>query len=100
MFAPNAVKIQVELDPAVLAREQVGVSVRRSRPAARSSSRSYDDRSVAMRDLQSWRDCCSDWKRRFQVAARTPARPFTRSNQLSTTLLRRYSRTRWATTIA
>lgn len=68
LFAPDAVKIQVELDPAVLAREQVGVALKIEADCIE-FIRDLRDRSVAMRDLQSWRDCCSDWKKRFQVAA-------------------------------
>lgn len=68
LFAPNAVKIQVELDPAVLAREQVGVSLK-IKAGCTEFILALGGWSVAMRDLQSWRDCCSAWKRRFLVAA-------------------------------
>lgn len=68
LFAPDAVKIQVELDPAVLAREQVGVSLKIQAGCAE-FIRALADQSVTMPDLQRWRDCCAGWKQRFQVAA-------------------------------
>lgn len=68
LFAPDAVKIQVELDPAVLAREQVGVSLK-IEAGSTEFIRALGDRSFVMRDLQRWRDCCSDWKKRLRVAA-------------------------------
>jgi acetolactate synthase-1/2/3 large subunit len=68
LFAPNAVKIQVELDSAVLAREQVGVSLK-IEACCTDFIRAIAEQSVALRDLKSWRDCCSDWKKRFRVAA-------------------------------
>lgn len=68
LFAPDAVKIQVDLDAAVLAREQLGVSLK-IEAGCTEFIRALCDRSVAMRDLQSWRDCCSDWKQRFRVSA-------------------------------
>jgi acetolactate synthase-1/2/3 large subunit len=68
LFAPDAVKIQVELDPAVLAREQVGVSLKIQAGCAE-FIRALADQSITMPDHQRWRDCCAGWKHRFQVAA-------------------------------
>lgn len=67
LFAPTAVKIQVELDTAVLAREQVGVSLK-IQAGCLEFIRALSDKSVPMQDLNNWRDCCSDWKHRFKVA--------------------------------
>lgn len=68
LFAPDAVKIQVELDPAVLERAQVGVSLKIQADCA-----SFIDmlRELAPNDLSrvAWRDCCLSWKSRFSVAA-------------------------------
>ena len=67
LFAPKAVKIQVELDSAVLAREQVGVTLK-IEAGCTEFIRALGNRQIPMHDLQSWRDCCSDWKQRFKVA--------------------------------
>ncbi len=68
LFAPDAVKIQVELDPAVLAREQVGVSLK-IQAGCTEFIHALAAQSIAMSDLKNWRDCCASWKDRFQVAA-------------------------------
>jgi acetolactate synthase-1/2/3 large subunit len=68
LFAPDAVKIQVELDQAVIAREQVGVSLKIKAGCAE-FIRALADQSVTMPDFQRWRDCCAGWKYRFQVTA-------------------------------
>lgn len=66
LFAPDALKIQVELDPAVLAREQVGVSLK-IQVDCKEFILALATQSVAMPDLKRWRDCCAGWKDRFKV---------------------------------
>lgn len=68
LFAPDAVKIQVEIDPAVLAREQVGVSLK-IQAGCSQFIQALADQSIIMPDLQRWQDCCASWKDRFQVGA-------------------------------
>lgn len=68
LFAPNAVKIQVDLDRAVLAREQVGVSLK-IQASCKEFIQALSSQSITTRDLTHWRDCCADWKGRFRVAA-------------------------------
>lgn len=66
LFAPNAIKIQVELDPAILAREQVHVSHK-----IQAGSLEFINAMLAkpapVCDWTAWRDCCQSWKRRYPV---------------------------------
>ncbi|WP_052370499.1 thiamine pyrophosphate-binding protein [Chromobacterium haemolyticum] len=67
LFAPSAVKVQVELDAAILAREQVGVNLK-----IQAGAREFID-ALYMQPLQlkvnkEWRKCCASWKERFSVA--------------------------------
>lgn len=68
LFAPNAVKVQIELDSAVLAREQVGVTLK-IQASCTEFIRDLAGQDFTLYDLQSWRDCCSDWKQRYPVVA-------------------------------
>jgi acetolactate synthase-1/2/3 large subunit len=66
LFAPDAVKIQVELDPAVLAREQVHVNHKIQLGClefinAMLAQPSFDS------DWASWLACCQSWKQRYPV---------------------------------
>jgi len=67
LFAPDAAKIQVDLDSAVLAREQVGVSLK-----IEAGAREFIEAVLSLPAPASraapWRDCCASWKARFQVA--------------------------------
>lgn len=68
LFAPGAVKIQVELDPAVLAREQVGVSLKINSECSE-FIQALSQCSITMPNFQRWRDCCIRWKDLYRVAA-------------------------------
>jgi acetolactate synthase-1/2/3 large subunit len=67
LFAPDAVKIQVELDPAVLAREQVGVSLK-IRAGCKEFIEALRGQDVHVGEIAAWRACCADWKERFKVS--------------------------------
>lgn len=66
LFAPDAVKIQVDLDQAVLAREQVNVSHK-----IQAGSLEFIDAMLAQPapavDCAPWRACCHAWKQRYPV---------------------------------
>ncbi|PKB22454.1 thiamine pyrophosphate-binding protein [Janthinobacterium sp. 64] len=70
LFAPSAVKIQVELDAAVIARGQVGVS-----HAIQAGSLEFIDALLAASagttapDWSAWRACTQSWKERYPVSA-------------------------------
>lgn len=68
LFAPGAVKIQVELDPAVLAREQVGVSLKINSGCSEFIQALSQDL-ITTPNFQRWRDCCLRWKDLYRVAA-------------------------------
>lgn len=65
LFAPTAQKVQIELDPAVLAREQVDVNLKIQAGVA--------EFVAAMLPLAqphgggAWRACCQSWKQRYAV---------------------------------
>jgi acetolactate synthase-1/2/3 large subunit len=79
LFAPEAVKIQVELDPAVLAREQVGVSLKIQAGCAEFID-ALGAQGLPALDRQAWLDCCAGWKERFPVAAEPHERSATAIN--------------------
>jgi acetolactate synthase-1/2/3 large subunit len=66
LFAPDAIKIQVELDPAVLAREQVHVGYK-----IQAGCLEFVDAMLAQpafaSDWNNWRTCCLSWKQRYPV---------------------------------
>jgi acetolactate synthase-1/2/3 large subunit len=66
LFASNAIKIQVELDPAVLAREQVHV-----RHKIQAGSLEFINAMLAkpapVCNWTEWRNCCQSWKQRYPV---------------------------------
>ncbi|MES2299251.1 MAG: thiamine pyrophosphate-binding protein [Pseudomonadota bacterium] len=65
LFAPDAVKVQVDLDDAVLAREQVGVSLK-----IRSGVAEFIDALLPQARAHAcaaWRACCQSWKERYAV---------------------------------
>lgn len=66
LFAPNATKIQVELDEAVLAREQVHVDYK-----IHAGSLEFINALLSLPPLdlvqQTWLDRCQSWKRRYPV---------------------------------
>lgn len=67
LFATEAVKIQVELDAAVLAREQVGVSLKIQAGAAEFIDAVLAASPAAAR-CAAWSARCASWKERFRVA--------------------------------
>lgn len=66
LFAPDAVKIQVELDPAVLAREQVHVN-HKIQMGCLEFINVMLAQSRSDSDLATWRACCQSWKQRYPV---------------------------------
>ncbi len=67
LFAPEAVKVQVELDPAVMAREQVGVSLK-IEADCEEFIQALLERPALDRDFAAWRACCASWKERFAIS--------------------------------
>ncbi|RYG90234.1 MAG: thiamine pyrophosphate-binding protein [Alphaproteobacteria bacterium] len=67
LFAPDAIKVQIELDAAVLAREQIGVSLK-IQAGAQEVIDSLLAQKLQLKTNDAWRDCCASWKDRFQVA--------------------------------
>ena len=67
LFAPDVTKVQVELDPAVMAREQVGVTHK-----IQAGSAEFIDallqQPAPSNDWLAWRECCLSWKQRYRVA--------------------------------
>lgn len=67
LFASSAVKIQIEPDSAVLAREQVGVTHK-----ILAGSAEFIDALLQLpapaTDWTAWRECCTSWKKRYRVA--------------------------------
>ena len=68
LFAPDAIKIQIDLDPAVLAREHVHVALKIQAGCLEFINSILLQPNIAC-DWQIWRDCCSSWKRRYPVHA-------------------------------
>ena len=66
IFAPDAIKIQVDLDPAVLAREQVHVS-HKIKVDCLTFINTMLVQTVPPFNGESWRDCCKSWKIRYPV---------------------------------
>lgn len=66
LFAPDAVKIQVDLDDAVMAREQVNVNYKISSGCLEFLNAMLAQ-SVSNSDWQDWRTCCQSWKHRYAV---------------------------------
>lgn len=66
LFAPTAIKIQVELDEAVLAREQVHVDYK-IQAGSLEFINSLLDLAMPDVDRQKWLDRCQSWKRRYPV---------------------------------
>jgi acetolactate synthase-1/2/3 large subunit len=66
LFAPNAVKIQVELDPAVLAREQVNVT-QKIQVGCMEFINAMLAKPETTNDWAVWRKCCNSWKLRYPV---------------------------------
>lgn len=66
LFATDAIKIQVDLDPAVLAREQVHVTHK-----IQAGCLEFIDAMLIQPhtpfDGVNWRDCCNSWKLRYPV---------------------------------
>lgn len=73
LFAPGAVKIQVDLDSAVLARQQVGVTHQ-----IHAGCGEFLDAMLSApaqdADRAAWRACCLSWKLRYPVSAEPHAR--------------------------
>jgi acetolactate synthase-1/2/3 large subunit len=65
LFAPDAVKVQVELDGAVLAREQVGVRLKIQAGVAEFIAALQP--LAAPHGGAAWRASCQSWKRRYAV---------------------------------
>ncbi|HBG05024.1 MAG: hypothetical protein A2075_19890 [Geobacteraceae bacterium GWC2_58_44] len=77
-FAPDAYKIQVEMDPAVLKREHVGVDLKLNcsvqafldqAPGALDLAGKADGRSGLAAERQAWFERCSSWKKKYAVIA-------------------------------
>ena len=66
LFAPNAIKIQVEIDPALLAREQVQVS-HKIQAGSSEFINAMLAKSAPVCNWTEWRDCCQSWKQRYPV---------------------------------
>jgi acetolactate synthase-1/2/3 large subunit len=66
LFAPDAIKIQIELDQAVLAREQVHVNHKIQAGCLEFVSALLGQPAPAG-DWTSWRACCQSWKQRYPV---------------------------------
>jgi len=65
LFAPDAMKVQIDLDPAVLAREQVNVGLKISAGVAEFCA-ALLPRAQAHPGA-GWRACCASWKARYAV---------------------------------
>ncbi|MES2149700.1 MAG: thiamine pyrophosphate-binding protein [Pseudomonadota bacterium] len=65
LFAPDAVKVQVDLDPAVLAREQIGVTLKIGAGVAEFCAALLP--LAAPHPGAGWRACCQSWKQRYAV---------------------------------
>jgi acetolactate synthase-1/2/3 large subunit len=66
LFAPNATKIQVELDPAVLAREQVHVD-HKIQAGALEFVEALLAQPAPAAGWAAWRSSCQSWKQRYPV---------------------------------
>jgi len=66
LFAPDAIKIQVDLDTGVLAREQVHVTHK-----IQAGCLEFINAMLAQPDISflgtNWRDCCNSWKQRYPI---------------------------------
>jgi acetolactate synthase-1/2/3 large subunit len=66
LFAPDAIKIQIDLDPAVLAREQVHVTHK-----IQAGCLEFIDAMLTQPHIDfagaNWRECCNSWKLRYPV---------------------------------
>jgi acetolactate synthase-1/2/3 large subunit len=74
LFAPNAKKIQVELDPAIMKREKVGVArkiLAESKCFLEAFDAAWED--VPAEQWASWRERCGMWKQKY-ASAREPHR--------------------------
>jgi acetolactate synthase-1/2/3 large subunit len=67
LFAPEAVKVQVELDPAVMAREQVGVGHKIHAGCSEFIGALLQQPAPGI-DWAAWRTCCDSWKQRYRVS--------------------------------
>jgi acetolactate synthase-1/2/3 large subunit len=65
LFAPDAMKVQVDLDPAVLAREQLGVGLKIVAGVAEFCAALLPQ--AAPHGGDAWRACCAGWKARYAV---------------------------------
>lgn len=65
LFAPDATKVQIDLDPAVLAREQVNVDLKIQAEVAQFIAALLPRASA--HDGAAWRACCHSWKTRYAV---------------------------------
>lgn len=66
LFAPDAIKVQVDLDRAVMAREQVHVSHKIHAGCTEFISAMMAQTAPAT-DWTAWRACCLSWKQRYPV---------------------------------
>jgi acetolactate synthase-1/2/3 large subunit len=66
LFAPNSIKIQVELDPAILEREQVHVDHKIQAGCFEFISAMLEE-PATVSNWGDWRDCCKSWKTRYPV---------------------------------
>jgi acetolactate synthase-1/2/3 large subunit len=66
LFAPNAIKIQVELDPAILAREQVHVT-HKIQAGILEFINAILAKLASVHKWTAWSDCCQSWKQRYPV---------------------------------
>jgi acetolactate synthase I/II/III large subunit len=74
LFAPNAKKIQVELDPAIMKREKVGVSrkiLAESKSFLQALDAAWEGESSPQ--WETWRDRCQGWKAKY-ASIREPHR--------------------------
>ncbi|NRR32677.1 thiamine pyrophosphate-binding protein [Oxalobacteraceae bacterium] len=65
LFAPEAMKVQIDLDPAVLAREQVNVGLKIQAGVAEFIAALLP--LAQAHGNAAWRACCQDWKQRYAV---------------------------------
>lgn len=68
LFAPNAVKVQVELDQAIFAREKVQVA-HKVHAGSKEFINALLARTSQAGNWAAWRSCCQSWKQRYPVKA-------------------------------
>lgn len=66
LFAPDAIKVQVDLDDAVFAREQVGITLK-VHAGAKEFINALNSMQWPIDNWAPWRARCASWKRRYPV---------------------------------